>query len=453
MIKNLCQKIRITISLTFFPLLLVAQTAPDDQQIFDKMVGLLNHNPSVQIAAGDWLVAQRDLSLIPAFVDAMYLTDFPRELLWALKDFPGQWFQGGWPQWMEWMGQQDIKPHPAYIEYKRVLLGNIDPVFAEFLDPKWTLKIRPDEIVWGGVKKDGIPALDNPKMISAAEAVYLKDKDEIYGISLNGEHHAYPLRIINWHEMVNVTIGGEALSLTYCTLCGSAIPYFGKINQHLTLTFGSSGLLYRSNKLMYDRQTHSLWSSLEGRPVSGPLADNNLRLKAHYVVRTTWKEWRSRHPDTRVLDIDTGYERDYNKGAYNDYFKSSKTMFPITWQDKRLKAKDWIYGIHLNGASRAYPLKRLKKFPLLQESFQDSNLVILFNNKNYEVRVYLAGQEVFSDINRDGVLVDNLGRHWEVREERLLQVDQQLTLPRLPGHLAFWFGWYSFYQNTSLWSP
>src|SRR5262249_16913321 len=155
---------------------------------------------------------------------------------------------------------------------------------------------------------DGIPALDNPRMIAADAAAYLNSDDPVFGIEINGDARAYPLRIANWHEMVNDIVGGVPVSLAYCTLCGAGILFDGRVEgPDQPFTFGSSGLLYRSNKLMYDRQTRSLWSQFSGRPVVGPLTGSGVELHLLPVMLTSWAQWRLLHPETRVLSLDTGF--------------------------------------------------------------------------------------------------------------------------------------------------
>src|SRR5215813_15612850 len=187
-----------------------------------------------------------------------------------------------------------------------------------------------EEIAWGGVLVDGIPALDNPRMTTASAASYLNPDDPVFGVEINGDDRAYPLRIVNWHEMVNDVVGGVPVSLAYCTLCGSGILFDSRVvGWAEPFTFGSSGLLYRSNKLMYDRQTDSLWEQFTGRPVVGRLTGSKIELKVLPLVLSSWSEWRSRHPETRVLSLDTGFRRDYGPGvAYREYFSSPELLFP-----------------------------------------------------------------------------------------------------------------------------
>lgn len=424
----------------------------NDQEIFQKMKGLLSKSPTIQKKSADWLAAREDISLLPAFMDAMQLIRFPKEWKKPLRKISGKKMDADWPRWMEWLGRQDFTPHPVYQSYKFYLYNNIDPAIAAFFAADRRFQIRLDEVVWGGVAKDGIPALDNPPLLPAEKAFYLSDNDDVFGLALNGEFRAYPLRILNWHEMLNTTIGGEALSLTYCTLCGAAIAYFGKISDSLSVTFGSSGLLYRSNKLMYDRQTNSLWSSLTGEAVSGPAAEANMTLRPFYTVRTTWGEWRKRYPATKVLDVKTGHDRDYSPGAaYKTYFESDKTMFPVAWRDKRLQAKDWIYGIHINGRSLAYPLRALGKQSLINDAFNGKNLLVIAAAENMAVRVYARGEAEFLEKRSGNRLLDSEGNEWEIAEEHLRRSDGAITLPRLPGHLSFWFGWYAFFPESAVW--
>jgi hypothetical protein len=444
----------------FFFAIIVSLTAPgfsqeknhNDGAVLFHLFDLLQRDSTRQIQACKALEKIKNLGVAPVFVDVMRFVKLPAACDWALVRLTGKNFGYDWPAWMEWLGKQEFEPHPAYAHFKQELFGIIDPAFAKFLHPKAPRMIRLDEIVWGGVKKDGIPALDNPKMIKAAEAKYLNDDDDVFGVEFNGVQHAYPLRILNWHEMLNTVIGGKAVTLTYCTLCGAAVLYEPNFNG-VTYTFGSSGLLYRSNKLMYDRQTLSLWSTLHGEPVMGELVGKGIALNRLYVVRASWKEWRQLHSETFVLDIQTGFERDYRPGAaYKEYFESSETMFPVAWRDKRLKAKDWIYGLIVGDSAKAYPLKHLKKSPVVNDRFAGENLVLLANAGQLTVRAYKRDHFVFVKQTSPEILVDANGREWRITEAGLENRRDSMRLPRLPGHLAYWFGWYAFFPKTLVWS-
>ncbi|MEM6473509.1 MAG: DUF3179 domain-containing (seleno)protein, partial [Planctomycetota bacterium] len=264
----------------------------------------------------------------------------------ALFDFlatqTGQSFGKSFNQWYRWIWNQEIQLHPDYATFKRQLYRRIDPRFAEYFSADLPSTIRMDEIRWGGVRRDGIPPLDHPKTIAADDADFLADSDVVFGVSFGGKSRAYPKRILAWHEMVKDTVGGGSINGVYCTLCGSMIVYDPNVDgRHHEL--GTSGFLYRSNKLMYDHDTKSMWSTLKGTPVVGPLVGQNIRLQSRYVVTTTWGQWKADHPDTDVLSLETGHDRDYGEGvAYHDYFATDELMFAVPKTDPRLKNKDEV---------------------------------------------------------------------------------------------------------------
>src|SRR5262249_49792247 len=162
-------------------------------------------------------------------------------------------------------------------------------------------RIRVEEIVSGGVPVEGIPALDRPAVVAAADAGYLDPVGKVFGGSAGGAGRAYPLRLLGWHRKRHAVGGGEPVTPSCRPRCGPRVPYAARDGAGAPLTFGTSGLLVRSNKLMLDRQTRTLWSNLTGEPVLGPLAASGFRLQILPLTVTTWGEWRSRHPATTVL--------------------------------------------------------------------------------------------------------------------------------------------------------
>ena len=319
---------------------------------------------------------------------------------------------------------------------------------------------------------DGIPALDRSAMISAKEAAYLKESDLVFGLKINNDARAYPLRIMDWHEMANDVVGGVPVSLAYCTLCGAAIAYDGRASDGRIYTFGSSGLLFRSNKLMYDRQTHTLWNQFTGKPVLGELAGGGkappLTLKLLPVVLTTWAEWKEQHPATRVLDVNTGYPRPYHAGApYGGYFSSPTTMFPVWKRRTLLKTKAWVYGLRINGVPKAYSLQLLVKEPVINDVLAGRPVVIVGTGRiltvegtdriagkvtyrnGGEVRAYARGNNTFRPGERRDMLLDSGGRSWRITEDALVGPKGERA-PRIAGHLAYWFGWFTFFPKTLL---
>ena len=379
-------------------------------------------------------------------------------LIRFLEKQTGQGYGDNLSGWRNWMWNRPYEPHPDYALFKSLLYGQIDLRMAEFFPAGAPSLIRLDEVDWGGVKVNGIPPLDHPEHIPAAGASYLDDDDVVFGITLNGEARAYPKRILAWHEMARDRIGGIELAIVYCTLCGTVIPYGAEVGgQHRTL--GTSGLLYRSNKLMFDEESKSLWSTVEGKPVIGELAGQDLELEVYPVVTTIWEEWRTLHPGTVVLSVDTGFERDYSEGAaYRDYFRTDRLMFGVWKADDRLKNKDEVLAVLLRpkGASPdaerqalALAAKFLKKNRIHHISFAGHDLVVI-TSKEGANRVYDASRRRFVQM-KDGALRDAVGKRWSLTEDALVSDDPSLApLSRVPARRAFWFGWYVQFPETEL---
>jgi len=264
---------------------------------------------------------------------------------------------------------------------------------------------------------------------------------------------------MGWHEMMNDTVGGVPVSLTYCTLCGAGILYEGKTDSFKhPFTFSTSGLLYRSNKLMYDRQTRSLWNQFTGRPVSGDLLDTDIALKSRPIVTTTWQRWKKDHPKSQVLDLSTGFNRNYGSGvAYSDYFASPDLMFPVVARDESpLARKERVFGIHTIGASRAWPLSVFSDNPVVNDTVGLENVVLIGTPDSRSVRAFRRPDFVtFSKSkqnheqlrSQDGVI-------WKITENFLESTANGARLARLPGHLSYWFAWESYYRiRSSLYSP
>jgi Protein of unknown function (DUF3179) len=373
-----------------------------------------------------------------------------------LEKQTGQRFGQDLSRWRQWMWNRPYRPHPDYPAFKGALFGRIDPRMTSFFAPGAKALIRLDEVEWGGVGVNGIPPLVEPRHLPAADARYLGEKDVVFGIALNGEARAYPKRILAWHELARDRVGGVELTIVYCTLCGTVIPYGSEVGG-TRRTLGTSGLLYRSNKLMFDEETMSLWSSAEGKPVIGPLAGSGLELRDYPVVTTGWREWRAAHPETTVLSLDTGFERNYAEGAaYRDYFATDRLMFTVPRTDRRLRNKDEVLALLVSppsGGERralAFAPELLRKQRLVARSFAGRELIVVTTPDGAN-RVYEAGSRRFTRVLADGRLEDAEGRRYRVDEEALrAEAGDATVLPRLPARRAFWFGWYAQFPDTEL---
>ena len=243
--------------------------------------------------------------------------------------------------------------------------------------------------------------------------------------------------------------------------------YSARINGQPT-TFGTSGFLYRSNKVMYDRQTYSLWNQLTGQPVIGPLWDSGLELEYFPVVITTWEEWMALHPDTTVLDRDTGlyppgfYASEWNARAiYYDYFNSPNTMFPVPDRSGLLETKDVVLGVRLNDGAKAYSSEALQSVRILNDAVGGEEILVLSSGVSQGARAYHRGGRSFSlpPGEADGQLgipltiVDDDGGTWRVTEGYLVNAaDESERLERIPTHMSFWFGWFQFHPDTELYA-
>ncbi|WP_179380280.1 DUF3179 domain-containing protein [Jannaschia marina] len=396
--------------------------------------------------AGLTLIAERGTpDMAAALIRALRFSRSRRGAIAAtLETITGQDHGTDWFAWMLWQEvNPQIVPHPVTVQFTRDVLLQIDPEFdvflrPEYLDPAET-RIRFEEVTWGGVRKDGIPSLDNPAMIDAGAADYLRDEDLVFGVSINGDTRAYPLRIMGWHEMFNDVIGGVPVALAYCTLCGSGILFETQVPGFSEpLVFGSSGFLYRSNKLMFDRDSHTLWNQFTGRPVIGPFVGRDIALRQRPVVITTWAKWRAANPGTTVLSLDTGHRRDYGAGVvYADYFASPDLMFPARVDQAIHAQKDYVFAVRTTGAARAWPLGAFAERPVINDAIGATPLVLLGDPESRSARAYERGDRRFE--TRDGALVSG-GETWRLTEDALVAADGT-RLPRVAGHIAYWFAW------------
>lgn len=281
-----------------------------------------------------------------------------------------------------------------------------------------TLDELADAAVSGGPPKDGIPSIDKPRFVSAAKADFLADDDRVFGLIRTGEVRAYPQQVLVYHEIVNDTIGGERIAVTYCPLTGTVIGFTG-LPDRPGLTFGTTGKLVNSNLLMYDRETDSNWPQILGTAVSGELYGK--RLLTVPLVWSTWKAWRAAHPDTRVLSTDTGALRDYGSDPYGSYPNSSGyyvgggPIFPVRQTDDRFGPKEVVVGVRSGDEQLAVPKELVRR--------------------EGSVGANLGGEELRAEW--DGAL----------NTARVVRADGTEHADFMD---AMWFAWYAFYPRTKV---
>jgi hypothetical protein len=227
-------------------------------------------------------------------------------------------------------------------------------------------KIAPSDLLQGCFGKDCIPSINNPNFESAAAASWLQDEDRVFGINYKGVARAYPQRILNWHEIVNDEISGEAIAVTFCPLCGSALAFKRQVSGVIT-EFGVSGKLHNSDLVMYDRYEGSLWQQITGEAIVGPAAQRDEILEKVPIITTSWGEWRKEHPDTQVLSRDTGFVRDYDRYPYGTYEQDDELYFGVKNLNKQLPIKTVVYGVEINGVSKAYPEDVFAQTPVISD--------------------------------------------------------------------------------------
>lgn len=390
---------------------------------------------------------------IPVLIEFIRLSpdkDFLWEVVDLLKEKTGQKFGTDHLSWVEWLWGNDPIYGAYYSDFKGIYYQFVDPKFKKyFTQQQASATIRLDEIVWGGVRQDGIPPLRNPKLLAAEAATYLGKNDVVFGVYLNGEAKAYPKRILAWHEFFTDTFGDKKIAGVYCTLCGTVIAY-DMVFDNIFHDLGTSGFLYRSNKLMYDKKTQSLWNTIEGAPVLGPLVGKGIQLTTYPIVTTTWSEWKKRHPSTKVLAIPTEYNRDYSEGAaYADYFATDRLMFPVPKLDDRLANKAEVLIIRAPKYREdplAISINYLRRNKWYQGQIRNTKLVVLADKSGARA---FATQNVKMVSYRKGQLKDDQGNTWRIVDNQLVSSDNQV-LPRLAAHSIFWFAWFNSYPETRL---
>lgn len=259
--------------------------------------------------------------------------------------------------------------------------------------------------------KDCIPSIDEPKFIFASEADRQNSDHEIvFAIDYEGIVRAYPQKILNSHEIVNDTIAGKPVVISFCPLCGTAIAFEATVNGKPT-EFGVSGKLVQSNLVMYDRQTETLWQHATGEAIAGELVGE--RLTQFPIETTTWGLWKEAHPDTQVLSQDTGSGRSYDSYPYGDYESSGRFLFPPDKTDDRLHPKAIGYGVEIGNEFKFYPEDKIKSIAIIDN----------FAGKKLKITRNTSGAVTISDSN----------------------TGENINFLR-----GMWFSWYAFNPDTEL---
>ena len=316
--------------------------------------------------------------------------------------------------------------------------------------PDGTEAIVPlDQIVGGGPQRDGIPSIDNPKFVPVSDAG-LQDSDLVLGLDINGDVRAYPLDILVWHEIVNDVVGGEPVAVTYCPLCFTNQVFKRTIDGQI-VEFGTSGKLYNSNLVMYDRASESLWSQALGQAIVGEHASRKLERVPFDVAY--WKEWKALYPESKVLSQDTGFSRPYGADPYGDYYTSHEIIFPVSHRDDRLGPKEIVVGLENSGTYRAYKLQQVEDDHVINDEINGKSIALVSLHP-FMVRAYdrvVDGQTLEFQYD-NGRIIDQTGSVWNFDGEAIEGEMKGKKLTRLPFDEGFWFEWVAFHPETELYS-
>ena len=307
-----------------------------------------------------------------------------------------------------------------------------------------------DKIKSGGPPKDGIPSIDDPKFAEVQGSQFVRDSDVVIGLEINGDARAYPLFILVWHEIVNDNVGGVPVAVTYCPLCYTN-QVFERVVNGQEVEFGTSGKLYNSNLLMYDRLTDSYWSQGLGYAVTGDLTGTALKILPFDVI--TWGDWKKLHPDTVVLTTDTGHLRSYATDPYGDYYTDPRIIFPVDNMDDRMHPKEIILGFFEDGIYKAYKQNDVETFTVINDDIGNTSLMLmsLFSQNSRAFDRNLDDQVLEFEFVDGKILDTKTQSEWNydgLAISGLLEGSQLTRLPMSPG---FWFEWVAFHPETEVW--
>ncbi|RLA37559.1 MAG: hypothetical protein DRR03_02260 [Gammaproteobacteria bacterium] len=346
-------------------------------------------------------------------------------------------------------------------------------VSPQLMELQWSdtdfsrLSINLDEIQSGGPPKDGIPAIDRPRFVTTSEAAnWLDPREPVIVVAVEEQARAYPLQILMWHEIVNDTLAGRPLAVTFCPLCNASIVFDRRLDGRL-LDFGTTGLLRKSDLVMYDRQTESWWQQFSGRAIVGELDGATLtRVEAQIVA---FEEFRTGFPDGEVLSRETGHSRSYGRNPYRGYDRIDNSPFllddPV---DPRLPAMERVLNVSLGGIHRLYPFALFRDQPLIHDTVAGTPVIVLARHGTLSAldREAIAESRSIHSANafdrrvdkqvleftiRDGEIVDTAtGSRWNLLGQALAGPLTGKRLTPLPGGVHFAFAWLAFNPDSEI---
>jgi hypothetical protein len=306
-----------------------------------------------------------------------------------------------------------------------------------------------EEIRDGGPPPDGIPSIDKPKFIEASQAQSMNDDDLVIGLKLNGQTKAYPLFILVWHEIVNDKLGDTPVAVTYCPLCFTTQVFERTLNG-TEVQFGTSGKLYNSNLVMYDRLTGSYWSQALGQSIKGSLAGSELQRIPFDLAK--WSDWKSSYPDSLVLTTDTGYQRAYGSDPYGNYYTSTEIIFPVAHKDDRIHPKEIIAGYHNLNSYKAYKFHDVESAKVINDKINGKEILLVSLYPNM-IRAFdrEADGNSIEFVFSDGKIMDKQTKsEWNFDGQAVTGPLKGKHLERIALNPGFWFEWVAFHPDTEI---
>ena len=318
------------------------------------------------------------------------------------------------------------------------------------------------------VARDAIPSIDDPKFTQATRVDWLVPREPVLALEIEGDARAYPLQILTWHEIVNDVVGGVPAVITYCPLCNSGVVFDRRATGRI-LEFGTSGKLFRSSLVMYDRQTESLWTHFDGRAVRGPLTGTELDVIPAQIL--SFGVWRGEHPDGRVLSRDTGVTREYGTNPY-DFYDSQDAPIPDFFQggwDRRLPALARVVGVQVAQEAVAYPYRRLASpagAAVVPDTVGGQDIVVFWQtgvasaldrpiiSQGKDVGssgVFdpaVAGKELTFSVRSGKIVDEQTGSTWNLAGRATTGPLKGERLEPVHHLDSFWFAWQAFFPET-----
>ncbi len=323
------------------------------------------------------------------------------------------------------------------------------PVGSTSTDQGWL--VPKNQVLDGGPGKDGIPSIDAPNFTRASEVDYIPDDDLVLIMQVDGEVKAYPHDILDWHEIVNDRLNGLSYAVTYCPLTGTGIGW-DRLVQGEETTFGVSGLLYNSNLMPYDRYTESTWSQQRLDCVHGTLLGSPII--THSMIETSFATFRLAYPNGDVLNLNTGFDREYGEYPYGRYLQHNELLFPVTTEDDRLHLKERTLGVFVGHShKRVYRFGQVDSgTQLLLDTLDDTELVLIRDGMhNYLVAFETHGRQLeLVEQTFPIILQDSMGNTYDILGRVVNNVSDVEPLSLPTQFIGYWFSWGTFYPGIEL---